>query len=126
MTHTEILAKAINKAIAGGWLKGEDMDLDSYLHNLHQAMQSDMWAGVENVVIFNHDFAKALWGLDRLVCDSCHVDAGPGDTECWNCNCKTFEYVAYQNTEDNLPNWQYQLQQMVIAEDPIVYLGENI
>jgi hypothetical protein len=74
-------------------------------------------------IIYSHDFAKALWGLDRLVCDSCHVDVEQNDKTCWNCNNKTFAYEAYQNTRDNHPNWQYHLREMVIAENPLEYLS---
>jgi phosphatidylserine/phosphatidylglycerophosphate/cardiolipin synthase-like enzyme len=58
-------------------------------------------------LIFNHDFAKALWGE--------HTDT-----------------LTVQNNSLNVKQvidmngWRYHLQQMVIADDPIKYLGKNL
>ena len=50
-------------------------------------------------LIFNHDFAKAFFG----------------------------EYpTRIPAYSDALENWQYHLKLMVVAEDPITYLGENL
>lgn len=109
-SKTDIITKAIQKAIDGGWvwqdfqgrgyfpvyLKGEaiakhiaETMLDMRLYSL----------------IFNHDFAKALWGEDE-------------------------EYARMGGEYDPAINygagWQYHLQQMVIAEDPLKYLGEHL
>jgi len=53
-------------------------------------------------IIFSHDFAKALWGEEELQ----HVN-------------QAFSKVVKDG-------WRRHLQQMVIAEDPIKYLGENL
>jgi hypothetical protein len=86
MTDQEILERAIQKAIAGGWEDGK-------------AILKLGAVRAPQAFIFNHDFAKALWG-----------DMHP--------------------MNDHIPNWQlawqYHLMQMVIAEDPIQYLGKNI
>jgi hypothetical protein len=50
-------------------------------------------------LIYNHDFARALWGKEAP-----------------NNHCKMA----------GLDMWQYHLQQMVVADDPIAYLGEHI
>jgi hypothetical protein len=59
-------------------------------------------------LIFNHDFAKALWPGDEIVyrAEVFETPDGIGD-----------EYLAL---------WEIRLQQMVISEDPIKYLGDNI
>lgn len=93
-TNQEILAKAIQKAIDGGWngvIFGWEWRLGLRIYRTH----SDF--------IFNHDFAKALWGE-------------------WSRE----ELKAEYHNIYELEPWQYHLQQMVIAEDPIKYLGENI
>jgi hypothetical protein len=54
--------------------------------------------------IFNHEFAKALWGEEIV-----HVQPDlsiPG---------------VYES-----PLWKQRLMDMVVAEDPIKYLGENL
>lgn len=57
-------------------------------------------------LIFNHDFAKALWGDNPKI---------------WETD---DSYLDNDDPSDNgfIWNWQYHLQQAVIAEDPIVYM----
>lgn len=109
-----ILERAIRKAIDGGWQPPYE-HFTVYVprlnwiefHNLPKANHVSM---EPYTLIFNHDFAKALWGLDRL------RSGGFGETY----------YDAYQNFPDKLPNYKFHLQQMVIADDPIKYLGANL
>lgn len=54
------------------------------------------------VMLFDKSFAEAIWP-DKHVCRR-------GETKCGDAGCEN-EY-----------NWQYHLQQMVIADDPILYL----
>lgn len=106
MTNEEILTNAIDKAIAGGWVDGNAA--------MSQLSSTPKWALGGQVpfvmaVIFNHDFAKALWGEEQeWNTAECEIDDGTG-------------YSGYL-----VPLWQGMLQQMVIADDPIKYLGENI
>jgi hypothetical protein len=65
-------------------------------------------------LIFNHDFAKALWGERKEV-------ASDGLYDVRGCQGQV-SGATYENYED----WQYHLQQMVIADDPIAYLGEHL
>lgn len=135
-TDQQILEKAIAKAIEGGWnpthfdtLKGnykhpEDSEFHDLLGDWHNISPLD--------VIFNHDFAKALWGEEServWMCPACDY---------------SFDYTWHGETQNHCPYdgrklkevarvkgwgnhpWQYHLQQMVVAEDPIGYLGENI
>lgn len=60
-------------------------------------------------VIYSHDFAKVLWG-GKEVHHYDLVDLDNGGT----------------STTVNKPIWQYHLQQMVIADNPIDYLMENM
>lgn len=115
LSHQQILEKAIKLAIKGGWysfasdLFGKITLADILLrHNPNgqglewtvKGHESD-WSLIE-ALIYSHDFAKALWG----------------------------EEINHEvNGDDRLfkaPIWQYHLQQMVIAPDPIAYLGNNI
>lgn len=115
MSNQEILEKAIQKAIDGGWTSGK-YELDS-LHNppkIKPADDSDnkilqlitnniMFKMARDRVIFNHAFAKALWPEPKDVAERINRKNG-----------------------GFIPSWQYHLQQMVISDDPIKYLGENI
>lgn len=104
MSNQEILTKAIQKAIDGGW------DVDPLEAEGYMVIISEFYGyRLANGFLLSHDFAKALWGEGaRPVC-LC-------DYEDWICD----------EVRHNTNAWQYHLQQMVIADDPIKYLGENI
>ncbi len=107
MSNQEVLERAIQKAIDGGW----DMKYrGSSLWNVRELSVTIADYPLHNspeALLFNHDFAKALWGED-LVQNLDYRQSITSD-------------VAWV-----FPAWQYHLQQMVIADDPIKYLGENI
>lgn len=104
MTRQEVLEKAIQKAIDGGWAA----DSEGYTpDNLAKYMLSDSLNNsgyALETIIFNHDFAKALWG-----------DSKPTATRTDNTILLDYHY-----------GWDHHLQQMVIAEDPIKYLEDNL
>ena len=87
MTNQEILESAIQKAIDGGWER--NLNYEALIN------------GTSYFNVFDHDFAKALWGEEDIPLPQPH---------------------------DNLSqlNWAYHLQQMVLAEDPIKYLEHAI
>lgn len=128
MSNQEILEKAISKAIEGGWkaeFKKIGRDNDGYMQfgltfpnggfkNWFEGSDSNH----ENI-IFSHDFAKALWPDVLVLPDGEEIDISklrPGEI---------IEYKG-KNIPYRRKAWQYHLQQMVIAPDPIQYLGENI
>lgn len=83
-SNAEFLDRAIATANANGW-KGS-------------VVYPDVYRSPEQL-IYNHDFARALWGKEAP-----------------NNYCKLTD----------VDMWQYHLQQMVVADDPVAYLGENI
>lgn len=113
MTNQRILTKAIQKAIDGGW---------STIHPIRKrfiSLWNDGMFQVSTVTdsgnaiaiqasIFNHDFAKALWH-----------DEGKWLT-------RHYTPSGLQLSGQEVPYWKVHLQQMVISEDPIKYLGDNI
>lgn len=121
MTNQEILEKAIQKAIDGGWIwmNRDGIEswrvLEDYAENQlevttthHDKQRSQRY--LPTTFIFNHDFAKALWGENWKSAEL--LDNIP----------KTDTYRI--GTVE--PCWAWHLKNMVIAEDPIAYLGENI
>lgn len=54
-------------------------------------------------IVFNHNFAKALWGEPR----------------------PTIEHSGKATSFDFNKGWQYHLQHMVISENPIKYAYDN-
>lgn len=118
VTNQEILEKAIQKAIDGGWKLGwmdrrpvvswgaqyaTDYDEGEgvMVFGYHAKSNASQWFFPLKELIFNHDFAKAVFGDEPY-------------------------YRFDGDTLDTPRQWQYHLQQMVIAEDPIKYLGENV
>lgn len=121
MSDEEVLTKAIKKAIAGGWTVNDWTDSDDFEWEVESSdyesdypimhctgMGEEWWLGIGNLMLM-HDFAKALWGEDT-----------PGY---WQSDKPR---VGMRTWQDAVPGWQYHLQQMVIADDPIAYLKENI
>ena len=106
MTDREILEKAISLAIDGGWKKTDEVDILKILGNNAFERPTAFFE-----LIFDKDFAKALWGEDQ-----------------------SFDY--YKTSTEGLVQaipkshpvlgYQHHLQQMVIADKPIKYLGDNI
>jgi len=112
MDNEKILNKAIKIAKRNGWKPS------TYLSNYEHFSYHDTeygapagWFDYEdslelNTVIFNHDFAKALWGEEL---EYVYINRGGG-----------------KPLEESLPRYKFHLQQMVISNDPIKYLGENM
>jgi hypothetical protein len=112
--QAKVLEQAIRRAVDSGWkhksaftefMRYEDGILVLRRPN-GQPCLLDAYR-----LIFNHDFARALWG------EQTHPKFGATDM-CKRCGCWG---------DDGWPNcYMWHLQQMVIAEDPIKYLGEHI
>lgn len=104
MKDEQILKKAIEKAVKNGWKGGK-----GYLELMKvNAMGVDTGSSV-NDVIFSHSFAKAFWGEELANCDKC----GAGNVRI--CNCIDAGVVH---------RWKYNLQQMVLAEQPLKYIAK--
>jgi len=95
VSNKEILEKAIQKAIDGGW--NPDQTGFKTVKEVWSWYDLDR-RGMKAMLIYSKSFAKALWGEDYIA------------------NKKMFANHA----------WQYHLQNMVIVDNPIKYLGENI
>ena len=101
MTNQAILEKAIRKARKNGWDK-EHADMVEEL--MKEKAVYFQWVKASSFFIFNHDFCRTLWGEEP--------HAAPGA-------------IGYGITGD-LRNWAWHLQQMVVSEDPIKYLGKHL
>ena len=123
INYTGILKQAIEKAIANGWKKPK------YLPRIKiELLVIDMLDGIPyvNTVIFDPSFAKALWG-EKQGFNGVPVEAvlkmAVSPKETLSSNMKTVGDIFSIKSE---PIWQYHLQQMVMADDPIKYLGDHI
>lgn len=131
MSNQEILEKAIQKAIDGGWSPGwldrrpvvswgvqYATDYDDgegvMVFGYHAKSNASTWFFPLKELIFNHDFAKALWGDGTN-----NIKVNDDGTLSPIDPTKPTKFTTLLDYKDHL-------QQMVIAEDPIKYLGENL
>lgn len=135
-THEQTLERAIRIAVRNGW-KGFEYEpgyitgpnpstlyLWKYYPDTHTFMgpgEFDFPRLDLNELIFNHDFAKALWGEGKnryvgLIETGYYPSSVTGiDNE----RLPIEQWVKFNG-------WQYHLQQMVIAEDPVEYLATHL
>lgn len=120
MSDKEILEKAIQKAISNGYkLNGVFVSCDLETLSVHWQKETGSrlgyWQHLYDL-IYRHDFAKSLWSKSGKaeMCYLCPIH--------W----RLFKKEPLSTTTAELTEWQYHLQQMVIADDPIKYLGENL
>lgn len=130
MSKTEVFTKAIREAIGNGWdFKGMDTNdwqvRRGFIEGYVRVDNSDMLitasyymrpksVRVDKILIFDHDFAKALWGEHKL-CGLCKVQhIQPKECQFGGGN--------------NLLAWHYHLQQIVITDDSnlVEYIRSNI
>lgn len=120
-----ILGRAIRLAIERGW-KYNDIDLEFkkvgtvslvgnivYLYEGRPLKSRPINSYCLEEIIYNHDFARALFGEreDRQPTreeGSSYYGGGAGG------------FITVKE------GWQFHLQQMVISENPIAYLGDHI
>ena len=116
MTSSQVLEKAIQKAIDGGWEHETVIPWrDGYGVQKLKSIEHLKEYDVEHI-IFNHQFAKALWwkkGKAKMYYN-------------YPINWGLFKDDELQTTTALLEEWQYHLQQMVIADDLIEYLEKAI
>ncbi len=101
MNNRVIPKKALQRAIDNGW------DGSHYFvmgNRAKELKDYEIWNHYsKNDIIFNRDFAKALWGEGAFANPS-------GDS----------------STQVAITGWHHHLMQMVVSEDPIEYLKENL
>jgi hypothetical protein len=120
MSDQEILEKAIQKAIDGGWTVGRQIKFEKSMGWVQvgdgpeepEVTENGVTARMtqllgETDILYDKGFAKALWG-DKFFTPVIRDDTG------------TTVGMIKQTP------WKHHLRQMVIAEDPIKYLGENL
>lgn len=122
MTNIEILEKAFKKATDNGWeplgdnipisvtrWKGQGSIEIGLLNDKPGAWGS--WVRELEGIIYNHDFAKALWGESHQFTPKEVMDSGAKGSLKWGM--RTI-------------GWKDHLKDMVVADDPIKYLGEHL
>lgn len=169
MTNQEILDKAIQKAIDGGWKLWDKLDhyfecgkckseaaFTAYNGKYHDEDggkwhektrlpvlfedQGDWLLGWTNEkgefdanrlseldIIFNHDFARALWGESEPKPPKVTHDVKVMRIPLPDGTVSEHRFDAGSIAYDLTPSgYKHHLQQMVLADDPIKYLGDNL
>jgi hypothetical protein len=112
MNRKKIMERVIMKAVRGGW--GPPGSAWSVTKDCVIWERVGRWRRIKtsfNDLLFDHDFAKALWGEDGFPGEFTGKYPNP-------LHANNFNHGAQKG-------WQYHLQQMVIADDPVLYVGER-
>lgn len=118
MTPVDILKKAVQQALDGGWTVNDWVDADDFEWEIeagdfegdtpcmkYGGMGEEFYLGIGSLML-DHDFAKALWGDGW----AWFTEGQSGDTL----------------PSGNYINWQGHIANMAVAEDAIAYLAKNI
>ena len=113
MTNEQIFKQAIEKAEKGGFEFRPGVRKDSeFYEDLMESL-------IENfsyfAIIFSHNFAKPFWGYKEENCELCGVTLIEGISHMPNCY-YNFNGLTY------VPPYLWHLQQMVLEEQPLLYL----
>ena len=122
MTDKEILRRILKRAINNGYDYLIYSDINDYWFRDYVTFSNlTLYGGDSDTyeehfyvrdIIFSHDFAKAFWGEEKtntflFEYDSWVLEDGT----------LTHSYEKYY-----LPNWQYQLQLMILEKQPLKFL----
>ncbi len=115
MTNVQILKHALKKAIYN--TSSCESKARSQWHLMVQMSDEMLEEAIQNgehlKVIFQHDFAEALWG-DEMVCSFCGKEA-----------CKECPFYDSNNAVAETHAYAYHLQQMILENDQLQYLTQS-
>lgn len=97
LTNIQILKKAIDKAVDGGY-----NEFGSGARDILDEEDLKQFKNLYYLIIFSHDFAESFWGE--------HPDIDNGK-----------KYDAKIKINGKI-YWQYHLQQMILKEKPLKYI----
>lgn len=133
MTNEQMLTELIELAVRNGWKS------KMWLAGIRSQIKGYSETGFYLLFIFNHDFAKAVFGIEE-VCMYCggskriqgrHDDYLTGEIEmqndCLNCGVPFTMFDDKGEWNTVLCNWEYKLQGLAITPeaDRIKYCYEN-
>lgn len=136
---TQVLERAIRVAIERGYLGANDRRYKTALefnglheHDAYEQLnecyvadtnRGSLILGSIEQIIFSHVFAKALWGEDKRQILDCGHNVGTDIGATFEHECPDWGGSGFSSTHIM---WEYHLQQMVIADDPIAYLAAHL
>jgi hypothetical protein len=97
--YINLIKKALKKANERGF----DFPLEMFFEEIEKpGINESIIASAMLPLIYSHEFARAIWGL------SDHVEIIEG------------------KVQSATPAWKHQLCQMVLSEDPLLYLADHM
>lgn len=124
--EVQVLRLAVARALEGGWRHPEDwLFVPNFGQPMAQSVQfldkyGEIWHLPYETLVYRHAFAKALWKNAQMPDD----DGGEPPT------LGLYKGGGYEGYGDYIEflgePWQYHLQQMVVADDPIAYLESTL
>ncbi len=124
--HKKILIRAVSFAKANGFEISDsfftDVDVEDQLF--------DGMKGYYNV-IFDHEFARCFWkedvGIDLLMNDQENELPHSIDlVDTLSSGNHPIAALFLSETSVRIPLWQYNLSQMVLSEDPLMYIKDTL
>jgi hypothetical protein len=118
MRRGDILTKAIAIAKRNGFGISDDFFTDIPVETWLQKNQ-DLYFSL----IFSHDFAVCFFGENLIVIESFDENSEEIDL----CTLESpVGFLMSNRGNIKLPTWQYHLSQMVLCQDPLIYLQEFV
>jgi len=125
--HRDILVKAVSIA------KGNGFDIsDSFFTDMHvEDKLFDSMSAYYNI-IFDHEFARCFWTEDLcmdLIYDNSPEDEIPEQVDLvatLNAGNHPIAAMVLAKRSLRIPMWQYNLSQMVLSEDPLMYVKNTL
>jgi hypothetical protein len=103
MTKNDMYPKIIRNVLETAQKRGFDFPVTNFMDEMEKAGASEsLLVAAVLPVIYCHEFAQALWGKQD------HVEIVEGKVQA------------------ALPAWKHQLCQMVLSEDPLLYLADHM
>lgn len=123
--HKNILIKAVSIAKSNGFSISDSFFTDI---EVEDALFDDMKSYYN--IIFSHDFARSFWTEDLLM--DIHVDSD--DEESWEVDLvdtlssgnHPLAALTISNRSLRIPMWQYNLAQMSLSKDPLMYIKSTL
>lgn len=118
MTQAEKLEALVRRAVEGGWTRHEKLMkfLEDAVLNDYHVLETDNDHQVHVfAIIYQHDFARALFGSEPF-----HILGVMGMAEQYRGELTNIQEVV------SMTNSEYHLQQAVISNDPIDYMYEAV
>jgi hypothetical protein len=115
MEREEILKKAIEKAVKGGFGKDsmwEEIDIGRVEKEGFWTIDVDGFITFAEL-FFDHEFAKAFWGEDKI-CVMQHEGTCNQEWECEEC----------MNQDDKYGRWEYHIKQLALSTDRLEYISK--